>query len=149
MGDSHRGERDPLTGLRTRGAFDPSTGYRAVVWIDIDHVKGFCDRSGHAAGDLALTRVAHVIRDIAGDDTTYRVDGDEFIVALPGGRVDDVAALAERMRAGVEAAAIGLTISAGYAVADEPADGRVLADRAEECQYRAKCLGRNRVSGTP
>jgi two-component system, cell cycle response regulator len=147
MDAAERGGRDPLTGLQPGRAFDPSVGYRAAIWIDVDQVKGFCDRCGHAAGDLALARIAHLIRDVAGDEVTYRVAGDEFVVALPTGRDDDVAVLAERLRAGVEAAALGLTISAGYVVAPEPADGRTLVEAAEKWQYQAKALGRNRVIG--
>jgi hypothetical protein len=68
-------------------------------------------------------------------------------VALPAGRDDDVAQLAERLRAGVEAAAVGLTVSAGYAVATEAADCHSLVESAERCHYWAKALGRNRISG--
>src|SRR5690606_15438466 len=87
-------ERDPLTHLRNRRAFDAVFEAEsgrftrhgrplALLVIDLDHFKAINDAYGHEAGDEALTRTARVIeasiRDI---DTAARFGGEEFVVLL-------------------------------------------------------------------
>ncbi|MBM7369324.1 GGDEF domain-containing protein [Gordonia hydrophobica] len=63
---------DALTGLANRRQFDDdlrallastNARRRAVVLIDVDHLKQFNDAFGHAAGDMCLRRVGRVISD--------------------------------------------------------------------------------------
>ncbi|HEX3328910.1 MAG TPA: GGDEF domain-containing protein [Gaiellales bacterium] len=117
-------------------------GPAAAIWIDIDHVKDFGDPEGHAAGDEQIRLIAAVIRAVAGDGSTYRADGDEFLVALPGATIDDAAQLARRIREAVEAET-QLTISVGVASGADVYDAWA---RAEPRPGIAKMAGRNAVS---
>ena len=85
---------DDLTGLHNRRglqAVGEQALYRArrdgaaiaILFIDIDGLKGINDTLGHAAGDDALRSLADVIRSsISLGDVAARVGGDEFCVLL-------------------------------------------------------------------
>ncbi|MBL8852107.1 MAG: GGDEF domain-containing protein, partial [Planctomycetaceae bacterium] len=87
-------EEDPLTGLlnrrgflarveaeRNRCARDGSS--MAIAFVDCDHFKQWNDTHGHAAGDLALTTVASVLRtSVRSYDSVARLGGDEFAILL-------------------------------------------------------------------
>ncbi len=90
---------DPLTNLRNRRAFEEDfsralerfkiegRGFHLAV-LDLTGFKQVNDRFGHAAGDVALARVAKVL---ASDPTpgaraehkAYRIGGDEFALIIP------------------------------------------------------------------
>jgi diguanylate cyclase (GGDEF)-like protein len=159
-------ERDGLTGLKNRRAFDEymvrvwqqslrGNGELAFLIIDIDHFKLYNDRYGHQAGDAALRKVADVVREFARRpfDIAARYGGEEFVIV-----VYDVSALAipdfvERLRAAVEAIDIEhadadtgrLTVSIGAGIV-RPVIGRTpkgALQLADESLYRAKQSGRN------
>jgi len=70
-------KRDPLTDLQVP-VVRADAGPAAAIWIDIDHVKDFGGREGHAAGDEQIRLTAAVIRDVAGDGRApsgHRQDG--------------------------------------------------------------------------
>ena len=88
---------DPLTNLRNRRAFDEDlqriyeqegkVGF-SLAAIDLTGFKSVNDRFGHAAGDLALARVAKVLSSAPNQrgralHKTYRTGGDEFILIIP------------------------------------------------------------------
>ena len=155
---------DPLTGLLNRRAFlesalslcarqakrgQPVT----MLMLDLDHFKSINDRFGHAIGDEVLRVFADVARSsMRGSDIVGRLGGEEFaaIVAEP---MEWPRRIAERLRAGFEAAgipigeqAIGATVSIGAATSHEPVtDIDALIARADAALYRAKHDGRNRV----
>lgn len=152
---------DALTGLPNRkhwqdaGAVELRRYHRngrpaALVMIDIDAFKQINDTYGHSAGDAAICRVADAIRDCLGElDTPGRFGGDELGVVLAETSADEAVAVAERIRARVEADNVTgdgppLTISAGVAPADSTTrDMRTWIDAA---LYRAKREGRDRVA---
>jgi diguanylate cyclase (GGDEF)-like protein len=171
--DSHilndRAERDGLTGLYNRRAFDENLDriWRqsrrenvplTVMLIDIDHFKPYNDMYGHQAGDDALIEVAEVIGDSVQRplDLAARYGGEEFALVLYGPKDDYVARQPERLRKDVlnlacihEAATHVkmLSISIGVAVI-YPDSGRSMAgaiQMADEALYQAKEEGRNRV----
>ncbi len=156
---------DPRTGLANSRAFDEAleaalaarTGSQtvSVLMLDIDHFKRFNDRHGHPAGDEALRAFAVVLRACMRDgDLAARYGGEEFAVLLPGDDDGIVPAIAERIRARIEATIISLsagvtdhiTVSIGIASAPEHGVDRVTLLRlADEALYRAKDNGRNQV----
>jgi diguanylate cyclase (GGDEF)-like protein/PAS domain S-box-containing protein len=97
---------DSLTGLANRRTFDGALDREwrltsrdgidsCVVVADLDGFKRLNDTHGHAAGDEALRRFSHLLRNAARDtDVVARLGGDEFGVIL--------------VRCGGEAAAFGL-----------------------------------------
>ena len=156
---------DGRTGLANSRSFDEALQDRltardagnelAVLMLDIDHFKAFNDRNGHPAGDHALRTFARVLEAaIREGDLAARYGGEEFVVMLPGATAADAAAVAERIRAQVEATSIDLapghrdqvTVSIGVAMWPTDADERVkLLEVADAALYRAKTDGRNRV----
>ncbi len=126
-----------------------------VVSFDLDHFKNINDTLGHAAGDVALQAVADVLKQsVRVYDIVGRVGGEEFLVVAPDIEHEDLTALAERVRSGVEALTarsadgeqIRVTVSAGCALSESPDETLAsLITRADRSLYRAKDGGRNRV----
>jgi GGDEF domain-containing protein len=90
---------DELTGLANRRAFMLLAEHQverlrrsglsaAVLFIDMDGLKTVNDEHGHAAGDLALQRLAEVLkRALRAEDVVARLGGDEFAVMVAGPHV--------------------------------------------------------------
>jgi diguanylate cyclase (GGDEF)-like protein len=144
-----------LDGLAADGARGPA-GPASLVFLDVDRFKDFNDHYGHLAGDAALRSVAATLLRCAPEGALVaRHGGEEFACLLPYTDATTAAAVAERMRAGVEAQAVTLpggkrsanvTISAGVASANlARADTDSLLQDADAALYRAKRDGRNRV----
>src|SRR5437016_2241888 len=123
-----------------------------ILVLDLDRFKKYNDTYGHLAGNDALQRVAGVLREtVRSVDFPARYGGEEFAVIVPQIDAASLAAIAERIRAGVEALPAApdggpLTISIGAAIF--PDDGRevdALFAAADERLYAAKRGGRNRV----
>jgi len=82
---------DGLTGLYNRMAFQKTAKHLkkqmvfSIVAMDINDFKPINDTFGHDYGDLALKKVAEIIRDSFDDSCScYRVGGDEFYVLCRG-----------------------------------------------------------------
>jgi len=157
--------RDALTGLLNRRAMMElfarehprivrGQGPLAVALLDIDWFKRINDSHGHGVGDAVLRRFATVLKEqLRAADALARWGGEEFLLLMPGTRLDDARMVLERLRNGVaagdgfDAIAPGLkvTFSAGLVevASGEPQDAAI--DRADRALYRAKQSGRNRV----
>lgn len=150
---------DPLTGLLNRralfeGRSDAASSDTAIVVMDLDHFKAINDRFGHAAGDRVLRGFAEVIfSNIRAQDMGARIGGEEFCIVLKAASPKAVTAVAERIRATLEAkvfpTAVGpirATVSVGIAIATAaPESLQALLARADQALYEAKAAGRNRV----
>jgi diguanylate cyclase (GGDEF)-like protein len=148
---------DPLTTIPNRlrmeedlaRALDEAARYGrrySMAICDVDHFKRYNDTHGHLNGDTALQRIAVTLRDgVRASDTVYRFGGEEFVLLFPEQSARDVAEAVERIRAQVEEAAGGLTISAGVAELRGTDKAEWLA-RADAALYRSKGAGRNRVT---
>ena len=162
-------ERDFVTGLLNRRAFSTrATGiWRqalrdgrsiGIAMVDVDHFKHYNDHYGHAAGDVALQSVAHVIAEHARRplDACARYGGEEFVVLWYDVDADHALALAQRMcqavqalglphvaspTAGVVSISVGLVCTAVHDAAQWDAALRA----ADQALYQAKQQGRNRV----
>jgi diguanylate cyclase (GGDEF)-like protein len=82
-------QRDPLTGLRNRRAFDHSLARAidrcALVVFDFDGFKAINDTHGHPVGDAVLRAVAESCEDVVREnDCLARIGGDEFALIAPG-----------------------------------------------------------------
>jgi diguanylate cyclase (GGDEF)-like protein len=127
----------------------------SLLMIDADDFKAFNDTHGHLAGNVALRRLASVLRKTVREvDVAARYGGEEFAILLPSTPKLAALKLGERLRQAVERAAIGkretaghpLTVSVG--VASLPGDAvtpKELVDRADRALYSAKSVGKNCV----
>ncbi len=155
---------DALTGLSTRrgleaaaaaalvpdpvGDVDPHVG---LVLLDVDRFKEINDDHGHPVGDAILVHLADLLRATAGaTDVVARLGGDELAV-LTRGDATMVGALAGALHGAVRAAvaptdaAVSVTVSFGYALA-QPGQGlEDLYRAADRALYEAKAGGRDRV----
>jgi diguanylate cyclase (GGDEF)-like protein len=129
--------------------------------MDLDHFKSINDSFGHLAGDFVLRKVAQIARSTAKrpGDLIGRFGGEEFLILLPKTGEEQAAAIAETIRANIEAERIlveGLaepvrvTASFGIAIWNGPhavnGHSRLnMIDKADKALYRAKNAGRNTV----
>ena len=76
--------------------------------IDADDFKAFNDTRGHLAGNMALRRLASVLRKTVREvDVAARYGGEEFAILLPSTPKLAALKLAEKVRRAVEKAGIG------------------------------------------
>lgn len=144
---------DPLTGVWNRRPLD-TLGHRAegtgVLVVDIDHFKQVNDTYGHTFGDQILRGVAIALTGATrAVDQVVRYGGEEFVVLIPGGSVEQVAAMAERLRLAVSSTVqtptgpVAVSIGVVFIAAGESLESAI--DRADAALYEAKRRGRNRV----
>ena len=155
--------RDPLTGLRNRGALmeelklaisrsNRTPGRFALIFIDLDYFKEVNDKYGHVAGDALLTTIASRLTDCVRDiDVVARLGGDEFLVLMTD--VEDAASIrpvAERMLQSLSAPLnlLGhhVQTSASMGICLYPDDGTditTLMKNADIAMYSAKEAQRN------
>ena len=160
--------RDALTGCLNRRAFltesercmDAATRAEAplcAIMCDVDHFKSINDRFGHGGGDEVLKAVARALaRGLRSGDLLGRYGGEEFCIVLPDANLEQALAIAERLRADVEANAgsavrqfadVKVTMSFGVEqFGPDAAQFAALVDRADQALYHSKESGRNRVT---
>jgi len=138
---------DPLVFLCVRNAQPVG-----LLMIDLDNFKHVNDAHGHQTGDKVLTSVAEAIRRcLRRSDVVGRYGGEEFIVFLPGCDSPSLSTVAGKIRASVEETShhgVSITASVGAAHLEQVAGGHEmerLITRADQCLYKAKLGGRNRV----
>lgn len=145
-----------------------------IAMLDIDHFKKFNDTYGHSTGDNVLKLVAELMRTVRGNARIYRYGGEEFTILFNGKTAHDCTEYLDELRkkianyklilrdyekrpenedAGVtqrsntqNQPSVTVTVSIGIAdncKLDDPIDVMKAADKA---LYKAKDLGRNRIS---
>jgi diguanylate cyclase (GGDEF)-like protein len=158
---------DPLTGLGNRRCLDDSIARLwsdgrsrhsdvTLIMFDIDHFKQFNDHHGHQAGDECLAMLARVVTGCMrnGSDVLARYGGEEFALMMSATGIAEGFDVAERVRRGVQDAAIPhsagptgcVTVSLGVATVVPAAQtAEALIEMADRCLYDAKRNGRNCV----
>jgi diguanylate cyclase (GGDEF)-like protein len=134
--------------LRTKATF-------SMLFMDIDHFKLINDRYGHEVGDIVLQEfVGCLMANIRETDLLGRIGGEEFLLLLPGTKLDGAKLLAEKLRQKVEElmpvigeTQIPFTISIGIAVSRAGQDTITsIKQEADQAMYQAKSQGRNCVT---
>ncbi len=155
---------DGLTGLLNHRAFQTKfdeelaraarTGRPvSLILTDIDHFKSVNDTYGHATGDVVIKGIARILRETARTtDLVARYGGEEFAIVLPETDMVGAKIIAERIRLLVKAhefhsdlgplhCTLSLGIAGFPAVSTHKAE---LFERADQCMYHCKRMGRNR-----
>ncbi len=160
----HLAEVDPLTSVFNRRAFMTlldkaiSSAHRTqsdlpVLVMDLDHFKTINDTWGHRAGDDVLRHFVMLAnRCLRKEDVMGRLGGEEFAIFLSNAGGGGAIAVAERLRALVEAQPLAtgprpirLTVSVGVTLRAAGDTADMVLQRADEAMYLAKERGRNRV----
>lgn len=162
-------DRDPLTGLLNRVAFEAAVKSHnetskqsaasgdtdgCLMYFDLDRFKAINDTHGHIAGDLVLKAVAGRLRYTLGNGAVIgRLGGDEFAALLIDvstqttiqqmGRVL-IEQVSKPIQMGGLTDSVGLSIGAFMLKRGELAVGDIL-HRADLAMYEAKRGGRGRM----
>lgn len=161
---------DPLTGLFNRGAINQKLNdlveyaYReqkplSLLMLDVDYFKNFNDHYGHLEGDDCLVDVASRLSDLCKRplDFAGRYGGEEFILVWFDAPTAEATTLAQNTRNAIRAMAIPhqtskvsdqVTVSGGLitGIPTSPDLQDTLLHQADQCLYRAKESGRNRIA---
>ena len=160
----HRATHDYLTGMLNRDEIyrrlnsqetsvrEPGD-LRAVLFCDLDGLKGINDTQGHAAGDAVLAEVARRIQDIVRTtDLVARIGGDEFLVVLNEiHSLEEAVAVAHKLQASVNqpvvvrGRSLHPTLSIGLSLQAPGESIDSVNERADRALYEAKNAGGNRV----
>jgi diguanylate cyclase (GGDEF)-like protein len=159
--------RDGLTGLANRRCFDDTLQAEwqralrqqqalSLLMVDVDNFKHYNDAYGHVGGDECLQRVAAAVAsEMRANDLVARYGGEEFAVILPNQSLKGAAIVAERIRSRVEQlqlpnlapdSVVTVSIGAATALPAPESDAGQLVATADAALYRAKHMGRNRIS---
>jgi diguanylate cyclase (GGDEF)-like protein/PAS domain S-box-containing protein len=160
--------RDGLTGLANRRCFDDTLNAEwqralrqrqplSLLMVDVDNFKQYNDAYGHLGGDECLQRIASAVSsEMRANDLVARYGGEEFAVILPNQSLKGAAIVAERIRCRVEQLhlpnlgskqhVVTVSIGAATALAAPENDPSQLVAIADSALYRAKHMGRNRIS---
>jgi diguanylate cyclase (GGDEF)-like protein len=161
-----RADRDRLTGLYNRQAFDSILAAElaryqrylhpfALLLLDVDHFKAINDRYGHPTGDAVLANVGRVLtRTLREVDVAARYGGEEFAILLPETELEVGLDIAERVRRAVAESMthapggqVAVTISIGITACPACAvDPDALIRTADTALYASKQSGRNVVT---
>jgi diguanylate cyclase (GGDEF)-like protein len=128
----------------------------SLIMIDIDWFKKCNDTFGHLFGNLALKKLAEVIKGCVRDvDIFARYGGEEFVIILPQTTKSQAAMIGERIRSQVESTtfkdekklhSIRLTVSLGVSCYPESGQtGEELIKKVDQALYLAKGEGKNLV----
>ncbi len=160
--------RDGLTGLANRRCFDETLHAEwaralrqkqplSLLMVDVDNFKAYNDANGHLGGDECLKRIASAVAsEMRANDLVARYGGEEFAVILPNESLKGAAIVAERIRCRVErlkvpntsgaGGHVTVSIGAATAIASPDTSPSQLVGIADAALYRAKHMGRNRIS---
>ena len=156
-------ERDPLTGLYNRRRFQSELdrliadatrrgSLVGLLMFDLDKFKPINDRYGHKAGDEVLVRMSKAVGAIVRrNEQFFRIGGDEFALIVPEAQEIELAGLAKRVLATIDAVGYEfggelqhVSASLGIAIYPQHAlNAPDLVQCADAAMYRVKAGGRH------
>lgn len=107
-----------------------------LVFADLNGMKLINDEQGHAAGDMVLKRTARLLELLFGENSAYRIGGDEFLILAQGFTEDD---FNERVRMlGVQSKVLDISVSVGSRFIKNPATLNEQMREADREMYAVK-----------
>ena len=154
---------DELTGICSRRRFlelaeavrlRATDGDACIALLDLDRFKLVNDTYGHLAGDAVIRSASQAILSQCREgDLAGRYGGEELVLCLPDGTLEQGMAVAERIRQTVcdnpvvyEGQTIEVTVSIGVAAYRAGETLSQWLSRADTALYEAKRAGRNRCA---
>jgi len=122
----------------------------ACLYADVDHFKAFVEQHGESAGDRMLAMVCDAMRlHVRSTDPLIRMEGDEFVLLMPGcspQKAEEIAGLTIHSVAADNKLdkPISLSIGLAFSSAGQDMAVKALIARADQAMYVAKALGGNR-----
>ena len=144
----YRATHDGLTGLANYREFVDSlerevrragrTGQSfAVLLLDLDDLKTINDRFGHLTGNLALKRLAGIMKEhCRGTEVVARFGGDEFAILLLDADAERAQTVADRIRTCLRMHPDSPMLSVSLGLSVFPGDGPAAADLLEGADKR-------------
>lgn len=138
-------ETDLNVGLKNRNAYESQmhdypmhcSSTLSCVYLDVNGLHELNNTRGHAAGDEMIKTVAAKVRDIFGEEYSYRVGGDEFVAFAMDKSAEEMRALIHKLVQEVDEA--GYSVAVGTATHSAGGiDMEVLVKSAETRMYLAK-----------
>ncbi|WP_440960972.1 EAL domain-containing protein [Paenibacillus nitricinens] len=152
---------DPLTELPNRHGLERyfkdeffESGSGAVFIVDLDRFKSINDTLGHDIGDMLLQEVAvRLIRSVGDKGKTFRLGGDEFLIALPDctleGAQEEAAHIMHELKKFYRIQGNELYVTASVGISMTPLHGTdrsALMKAADTALYTSKDSGKNKWS---
>ena len=144
---------DALTGLKNRKAYNNaveamkgSDETYTMVMLDMNHLKAVNDKLGHLVGDEYIKKLSEYIQMVFGEDKSFRMGGDEFLIMSKRASSDPVFHdhLAQLNRKIEEfnqenKQTVPLSVAIGYAVYRSSQDNlEEIIRKADENMYKQK-----------
>lgn len=153
---------DPLTKLLNKRKFFEVVEEKVkklspnhyFAMVDLDHFKKLNDTFGHLAGDKILIGVANVLRSYECERIQVgRFGGEEFIIYIGQSSLEEATEIAESIREQIKAfpfyvscgEPVHVTVSVGLAELARDDDIMNVVHSADQCLYKAKRKGRDRL----
>jgi diguanylate cyclase (GGDEF)-like protein len=153
--------KDYLTGMFNRRYFSKAADERldkynnvknSMALLDIDFFKKTNDEFGHQAGDIVLKTLSAELLQTFSQLLSARVGGEEFAILMPGINSSRASTLMDGFRRHIEGLLIDvedgdllrITVSIGICTTSGGSAEQMFSV-ADECLYRAKLSGRNKV----
>ena len=125
-----------------------------VLIFDVDNFKVINDTYGHQAGDIVLSEVSHLTKEIFEEESVYRYGGDEFVVVKTTLPLTEFKELVAKLNDSAhkvvfEGKSIDIRLSIGYTygVPENHDDLRGMLRFADELMYEVKSTGKNGAIG--
>lgn len=126
----------------------------SIVMIDVDNFKSINDTYGHSIGDLALIKLAELLKhSIRKSDFCARMGGEEFVIILNNSDIKNAYVFCEKIRKKIKENTfildehkINITISIGVEEYNkEHKSINDIINNADKALYEAKSLGRDQT----
>ncbi|MBR1555356.1 MAG: GGDEF domain-containing protein [Oscillospiraceae bacterium] len=133
---------DVLTGLQNRNCYEAycdqlkTTEHLVCVYLDANGLHEINNTKGHLAGDKMLRFIADTLKIRFGEDTVYRIGGDEFIAFVQNQTDEQMQAVLEKVR--IEIERNHYHVSAGYCIGESEMTLKEMISTAETRMYEEK-----------